>query len=970
MFYKLIQDKVNRWFAAADCPMREVMDYIVRRGMMRDAQVDAIKTFLFLKVACDNRPLWQLFAEGIFNGESDDYDHLALSVEARETLKGNQAAEALFQFARMRDRNGKPYSPQLESFIKAHPKDIDYGRAFKDIFYGVSYPDYIFSLPMGAGKTYLMAAFIYLDLYLASQEPDNAAFAHNFMVLIPSGLKTSIVPSLRHIRDFDPTWIMPDPTASELRRKITFEVLDEDNTSAKSNLVKNPNAQKINGHSPLQDLWGLVAVVNAEKVILDRVDKKENTSLYSREELEKIKVSNELRDIIGRIPSLAVYIDEVHHASDSEIKLRRVVSHWMEKDGVNGVLGFSGTPYLHSTETVTIGGSFGIRSSNISNVVYYYPLADGVGNFLKRPIIKTTDNSQDAIISQAVNEFLDRFGTLKYDDGTWAKLAVYCPSIDNLEEDVYPLVSRIVEDRGMSKTVILPYHKSGKNYKEPEGSAAQFAMLDDKDSEKRIILLVQIGKEGWDCKSLTGVVLPHKSACRSRNMVLQTSCRCLRQVVRGDTEEQALIWLNKDNGDILNDELRRQQDTSIDALNHPKGKRKTIMRYVRRDVPPIDFYQLQIHYDAVVGEDGHDTARLLAGVVPDRDAPMGASLVSEIGADGTRKDSGFLNYSQSGDGGPITLRQWMLLIAKGSFGTLAMSELETYRQVLGKIFGMATRPGANGLAYPRGDIDQERLRSIVRKCFIPKRTVRVRRDILKKSVRILNVTTFDNEHPLKVDDDSLYYPDQTTVGRIVGADSDADRQQEAARRKRETDDALKAIETIRKLNMPGAETTIRELTDKVRTLEANDDSMDKTYHYIPYHFDSGFELRYFSQLLLPDVGGRPLEVYYNGDRHLTDFHIECYAGKEGEETKVGSYTPDFLMLQRGGDGSVDKVLIIETKGQAYADNFKAKRAFMEDEFVKMNYKHFDFLYLEHPTMTDTEQRERTLRKIQDFFNLK
>ena len=35
------------------------------------------------------------------------------------------------------------------------------------MFYNVSYADYLISLPMGAGKTYLMAAFIYLDLYFA-----------------------------------------------------------------------------------------------------------------------------------------------------------------------------------------------------------------------------------------------------------------------------------------------------------------------------------------------------------------------------------------------------------------------------------------------------------------------------------------------------------------------------------------------------------------------------------------------------------------------------------------------------------------------------------------------------------------------------------------------------------------------------------------------------------------------------------
>ncbi len=52
-------------------------------------------------------------------------------------------------------------------------------------------------LPMGAGKTFLIAAFIYLDLYFAEKEPQNKLFAHNFLVLIPSGLKSSLTPGLK-----------------------------------------------------------------------------------------------------------------------------------------------------------------------------------------------------------------------------------------------------------------------------------------------------------------------------------------------------------------------------------------------------------------------------------------------------------------------------------------------------------------------------------------------------------------------------------------------------------------------------------------------------------------------------------------------------------------------------------------------------------------------------------------------------
>ena len=44
-------------------------------------------------------------------------------------------------------------------------------------------------------------------------------------------------------------------------------------------------------------------------------------------------------------------------------------------------------------------------------------------------------------------------------------------------------------------------------------------MLDRPLSRKRIILLVQIGKEGWDCKSLTGIILSQEKDC-PKSMVL------------------------------------------------------------------------------------------------------------------------------------------------------------------------------------------------------------------------------------------------------------------------------------------------------------------------------------------------------------------------------------------------------------------------------------------------------------------
>jgi type III restriction enzyme len=75
--------------------------------------------------------------------------------------------------------------------------------------------------------------------------------------------------------------------------------------------------------------------------------------------------------------------------------------------------------------------------------------------------------------------------------------------------------------------------------------------------------LVAVGTEGWDCKSLTGVVLPRQTT--AKNFVLQTSCRCLREV-DDSSKEKALIYLEPGNYETLDNELKENYNLSIDDL--------------------------------------------------------------------------------------------------------------------------------------------------------------------------------------------------------------------------------------------------------------------------------------------------------------------------------------------------------------------------------------------------------------------
>ena len=67
MFYKMITTARDTWYESSACTIKSVIEYIVSKREMRDAQIEAIKTYLFLKIGCDNKPLSILFQDGKFN---------------------------------------------------------------------------------------------------------------------------------------------------------------------------------------------------------------------------------------------------------------------------------------------------------------------------------------------------------------------------------------------------------------------------------------------------------------------------------------------------------------------------------------------------------------------------------------------------------------------------------------------------------------------------------------------------------------------------------------------------------------------------------------------------------------------------------------------------------------------------------------------------------------------------------------
>lgn len=933
MFYRLITQKCNQWIKSPDCPVNYLLDYIATRGMMRDAQVDAIKTYLFLKIAARNRPLWELFSEGFFNTRTAD--DVPVTAAIRDQL--TPAALALLDYAQIKKDNKHILAPELERLILENPASIDCSRVFKDLFYKVDYTDYLFSLPMGAGKTFLMGAFIYLDLYFAQNEPDNPSFAHNFIIFAPSGLKASVVPSLRTIERFDPSWVIPEPAASQLKRLIKFEILDAQKAQKKSNRAKNPNAQKINAYQPLGQLLGLVAVTNAEKVILDRVEVDANMHLIERTDDEKERQANELRSIIGRIPNLAVYIDEVHHAVSDDIKLRAVVNKWTEKGTINSVVGFSGTPYLEKAESVEVIPDLKVKNIELSNVVHYYPLVQGLGNFLKVPRVETiTSKDSLSIVEAGLTRFFEQYKDTVYGDGTGAKIAVYCGSIETLEESVYPRAVQIAESFGLlPDEAILKYHGGNKTYPKSQEAETAFTMLDHPQSKKRIILLVQIGKEGWDCRSLTGVVLSQKGDCPN-NMVLQTSCRCLRQVDRGQTET-ALICLNDFNSSTLDKQLKQQENISLKEFNAagPVNKGTDIERFSRLEklqLPTLDFYQLRVDYQTLIVSEPNPSQWIAELSNEKFDETNDLIIAKDLR--GQQLETSVLTLSVDE---LMSFSEWLALIAKESFGFVSLASLETHVSLLRSIYANISCE-KEGLRYLRPQFNHERIRERIRIAFAPRRDLKIKHETISQKARLLFIDKLTS--PIQTAQPEKFIPSQ------------------------------KAVELIRTNDADGA---LSGLIAKGVPIQHDTDiqNSELTYHYIPYHLDSDFERHIFNTILTHSVfKDNKLELYYNGDRHLSDFKIRCFKKQGQGWHAVGDYTPDFLLIKRKGK-AIHQAVIIETKGRIYASDsrFLDRRTFMDEVFIKENnerfgYPRFSFLYLE-----DTEPIAKSVKKIEQVIQL-
>lgn len=201
-------------------------------------------------------------------------------------------------------------------------------------------------------------------------------------------------------------------------------------------------------------------------------------------------------------------------------------------------------------------------------------------NDLTKKFLAYNDKSEnpDAFLRLPQFEALEMYVFIKEFMG---KLAIYASRVEEAVNEVRPALEEILADLGIPASSILVNVGETKYTKDED--IRNFNDLDVQGSqgnEKQFIILVDKGKEGWNCRSLFGVAMFRNP--NSKIFVLQATMRCLRTIT--DDRLTATVFLSKENYDTLDDELHKNFNMDIKNMKTNTGAPKTVHKV--RVLPP------------------------------------------------------------------------------------------------------------------------------------------------------------------------------------------------------------------------------------------------------------------------------------------------------------------------------------------------------------------------------------------------
>ena len=521
-------------------------------AFLRRPQFEALEMYVFVKEFMGNPQVYQMF---------DDW----------RNRRGNFSDASYYSVSR---------GGQIAIFDAPTEKITD--TLFKQMKkYRESYPNYIYALTMGLGKTILMATCIFYEFLLAKKYPKDKRFCHNALVFAPD---KTVLQSLREIMTFDKTKVVPPEYARVLDANIKFHFLDETGTvlhtidDSDFNIIIS-NTQKIIVKKKRKEETAAQTLFSGTSSLLSAVygdgegdedDAWDDTTLMDNQRFKKL----------CRLPQLGVYVDEAHHLFGADLEkqirssganktsLRDTINLLAEYTSIVACYNYTGTPY--------------VKNQLLPEVVYAYGLRESIWNgFLKDADPLGYENvKSEEFLKAVVTTFWERYGGKTY-EGLKPKLAIYAAGLEEAAAEVRPALEKILADLGIPATSILLNVGDPKYTKDED--IRHFNNLDVPGSEgndKQFIILVEKGKEGWNCRSLFGVALFRSP--KSKIFVLQATMRCLRSI----TNERltATVFLSKENFDTLNDELHKNFNMEIKDIKAPSSDDRH--KYKVRVLPP------------------------------------------------------------------------------------------------------------------------------------------------------------------------------------------------------------------------------------------------------------------------------------------------------------------------------------------------------------------------------------------------
>ena len=534
-FYSLNRGKIRSRYNRLT---KKFLDYNDRtenhQAYLRTPQFEALEMYVFLKEFMGNAQVYEIFDEWRRRtGHFEEASYYA--VEA----KG-----------------------QLNFFATASEELMDYAfTKMKEVH--ESYPNYIYALTMGLGKTTLMATCIFYEFLLANKDPKNPLYCHNALVFAPD---KTVLNSQEEIRTLDKSLVVPKEYVPLLDTHICFHYLDDGNATLQIQDGSNfniiiSNTQKIilkKRHTEANEAERLFDEPNIKIPGIDLYDDDEEID-------EDNLIYNQRFRKICRLPQLGVYVDEAHHLFGTDLlkeqtSLRATINAIAKKTkSLVACYNYTGTPY--------------VQNHLLPEVVYAYGLADSIAhNYLKeaRPLGYDNVKGED-FIREVITQFWEQYGGKTY-DGLNPKIALYASTIDEAVNQLRPLVEKVIADLGLSADSILVNVGDEKYTKEADWRMFRYELdkVGSEGNRKQFLILVEKGKEGWNCKSLFSVVLYRKP--KSTIFVLQATMRCLRAIT--EIQQKATIFLSKENYDILNDELNKNFNVDVSSLENAAAKKR------------------------------------------------------------------------------------------------------------------------------------------------------------------------------------------------------------------------------------------------------------------------------------------------------------------------------------------------------------------------------------------------------------